>query len=329
KWELEYSFPYVVTELTADAQQLWVGLPHQAFKPLAKVKSSRQTLGALSTGLKDIQFVEQDIIAVEGAEAVSDLWAFRLNQAEPLSMQRWFASNRSERIAAVQGHQTAFVSERSGSGQIWLAQREQLRQVTELSLQQQVQQLLWYRQQLLAIINHQLYQVDMVTGALQSFLPMAVRPSRVEVCAQQLYWTEYTADGWQLKTMAADRVKPVLEDVVDFRCAPGGFVLRTSRDAQPQLWRNEQMVAMELQSFDLELMDSSKWLTNELGMAWLQTKPNRLHIRFWDGHQQQIPLSDEQQVAGLFSDNRGQFWLVQQNRQQDSDIVRLLPDIPR
>ena len=326
QWQLVDSFPYVVTELAADTQQLWFGLPHQAFQPLGRVKSSRQTLGALSTDLKDIQFEQQGIVAVEGAEAVSDLWAFQLSQSPPRTMQRWFASNRSERLAAMQGHQIAFVSERSGSGQIWLAQGEQLKQLTALSLEQQVQQLLWYRQQLLAIINNQLYQVDTATGALHSFLPMAVRPSRVDVCAQQLYWTDYTADGWKLKTMAADRAQSVLDGVVDFRCAPGGFVVRTSQDPRPQLWRNQHMETMQLQSFELKLTEPSMWLTNEQGMAWLQTNPNYLHIRFWDGLQLQIPLNDEQQITGLFSDASGESWLLQQKRQQDSDIVRLLPE---
>ncbi|MDP4536230.1 winged helix-turn-helix domain-containing protein [Alkalimonas collagenimarina] len=328
KWDVKQSFPYVVTELASDNEQLWVGLPQQPFTGLAGKKVSRQTLGSLSTGLRDVQFVDDGIVAVEGADTVSDLWAFQLQQAHQpaLTQRRWFASNRSERIAAVQEHQVAFVSERSGSGQIWLAQREQLRQLTELRADQQVQQLLWYRQQLLVLINQQLYQVDATTGALQSFLPMDIRPSRVEVCRQQLYWTENTESGWKLFTMAADRVKSVLANVVDFRCAPDGFVVRTSMDSTPALWSYDGMMPLQLASFTLALTDSVKWLSNDRGIAWLDTESSLVRMQFWDGQQQQIPLSQEQQAIGLFSDKSGQFWLVQQARQQDSDIVRLLPE---
>lgn len=330
EWELVHSYPYVVTELTATHDQLWLGLPQQPFIGLKTSKALRQSLGSLSTGLTDLQLVDSEIIAVEGADAVSDFWTFSLEPWQPLpSMHHWFASNRSERLAAIKEHQIAFVSERSGSGQIWMAQREQLRQLTELSSEQQVQQLLWYRQHLLALINQQLFQVDSVTGALHSFLPFNSKPSRIEVCRQQLYWTEYGEDGWHLFTMGADRIELVRANVVDFRCAPGGFVLRTSEELAPILWADDRLQELALAPFSLALADSAMWLTNDQGIAWVDHASNSMHRWFWDGRKQKIPLNQAQQITALYSDKSGQFWLIEQKRQQDSDIVRLLPDAAR
>ncbi|SDZ97824.1 winged helix-turn-helix domain-containing protein [Alkalimonas amylolytica] len=326
-WQVLRRYSKQLTELAELHGQLWLGQPQQPFKRLSPTGKARDSLGPLSADLTDLVFANQQILAVAGAKPISDLWFMQFVGAEP-SWQRWFASNRSERLAALAEQQVAFVSNRSGHGQVWLARRDQLRQLTELDSEQQIQQLLWYRQQLVGLINSQLYQVDLGTGQLHSLLPQGTVISRVEVCRQQLYWTAFDqAAGWRLFRMAANSVEPLLDDVLDVRCADDGLLLRREQSAQLQLWYPQGgFTELTLTGFPQNISQDGLWLTNDKGIAWLEPHSATLHLQSWQGELQQIALPTEQTPVAIYSDRSGQHWLLQLNRQQDSDIVRLLPE---
>ncbi|MCC5826727.1 winged helix-turn-helix domain-containing protein [Alkalimonas sp.] len=326
-WQVLRNYPKQLTELAELHGQLWLGQPQQPFKRLSPTGKARDSLGPLSADLTDLVFADQQILAVAGAEPISDLWFLQLAGAEP-SWQRWFASNRSERLAALAEQQVAFVSNRSGHGQVWLAWRDQLRQLTDLGSDQQIQQLLWYRQQLVALINSQLFQVDLSTGQLHSLLPQGTAISRVEVCRQQLYWTEFDqAAGWRLFRMAANSAEPMLNDVLDVRCADEGLLIRRDQSAQLQLWHpSGGLTELTLMGFPQDISQDGLWLSNDKGIAWLEPGSTTLHLQSWRGESQQIALPTGQTAVAIYSDRSGQNWLLQLNRQQDSDIVRLLPE---
>lgn len=326
-WQVVRRFPQPLTELAELHGQLWLGQPQQAHKRLTTAGKTRDSLGPLSADLTDLIVADQQIHAVAGAEPISDLWSLQLSDTEP-SWQRWFASNRSERLAALTEQQVAFVSNRSGHGQIWLAWRDQLRQLTNLGAEQQIQQLLWYRQQLLVLLNSELFQVDLNTGQLHSLLPQGSAISRVEVCRQQLYWTAFDQTaGWRLFRMAANSVEALLDDVPDVRCAAEGLLLRREHSTQLQLWYPQGGI-VELSNSDLlpPLSQQSLWLSNDRGIAWLDLPSASLMVRSWHGELQQISLPAGHTPVAIYSDRSGQNWLLQLNRQQDSDIVRLLPE---
>ncbi|MEE2023339.1 winged helix-turn-helix domain-containing protein [Alkalimonas mucilaginosa] len=325
-WVVLAHYPQVFTELFKDQRQLWLGLPQQPLQKVAASGKPGDSLGPLSADLTDVVFANEQVLAVAGAEPVSDLWQLAVGDTD-LSLQRWFASNRSERLAAISEQQTAFVSKRSGHEQIWLARRQQLQQLTQLTEAQQVQQLLWYRQQLLALINNQLFQVDVTTGNLHTLLPHGIKPAQIEVCRQQLYWTEFGEQGWQLYRMASNSVEHLLDDVIDVRCAEDGLVLR--RDSSPllQLWHQEGgLRSLELPGFPVDISQAGLWLTNDQGIAWLDSSRMLLVVWHWHGQLEQFLLPAAQNPTAIYSDKSGRNWLLQQNRQQDSDIVRLLPE---
>lgn len=326
-WQVVRRFPQQLTELAELHGQLWLGQPQQAHKRLTAAGQTRDSLGPLSADLTDLMVADQQIHAVAGAEPISDLWSLQLSDGEP-SWQRWFASNRSERLAALTEQQVAFVSNRSGHGQIWLAWRDQLRQLTNLGAEQQIQQLLWYRQQLLVLVNSELFQVDLSTGQLHSLLPQGTAISGVEVCRQQLYWTAFDQTaGWRLFRMAANSVEPLLDDVPDVRCAPEGLLIRREQSTQLHLWYPQgAMAELSISDFLPTLSQQSLWLSNDRGIAWLDLPSASLMVRSWQGEQQQIALPAGHTPVAIYSDRSGQNWLLQLNRQQDSDIVRLLPE---
>ncbi|MEE2001096.1 winged helix-turn-helix domain-containing protein [Alkalimonas sp. MEB108] len=326
-WQVVRRFPQQLTELAELHGLLWLGQPQQAHKRLTAAGKTRDSLGPLSADLTDLMVADQQILAVAGAEPISDLWSLQLSDTEPF-WQRWFASNRSERLAALTEQQIAFVSNRSGHGQIWLAWRDQLRQLTNLNAEQQIQQLLWYRQQLLVLLNSELFQVDLGTGQLHSLLPQGSAISRVEVCRQQLYWTAFDqAAGWRLFRMAANSVELLLDDVLDVRCAPEGLLLRREQSSQLQLWYPQgAMTELSISDSLPTLSQQSLWLSNDRGIAWLDLPSASLMVRSWQGELQQIALPAGHTPVAIYSDRSGQHWLLQLNRQQDSDIVRLLPE---
>ncbi len=327
-WQLMKQYPQVVIELAESRKGLWLSQSQQPYQPFTPMGNNAASLGPLSVGLRDLIFIgPAEPVAVSGAKPIDDLW-FATKAADGLGWQHWYPSNRTERLAAVSGTQVAFVSNRSGNEQIWLAQRGHLQQVTSLAGHQQIQQLLWFRQHLLAVINRKVFQLNTETGQLQALLPPEVEPSQLEVCRQQLYWTQFDGKaGWQLYRMAANRAELVLDDVLDVRCAPDGLVIRRDRVAGLQLWRQDgRFLSLSLPGFSVPAVERHQWLTNDLGIAWLDTAVGTLSFMSWQDAYQQFELPAGQAPTAIYSDRSGSQWLLQQSRQQDSDVVRLLPD---
>lgn len=240
----------------------------------------------------------------------------------------WLHSSKNEQLLVVTKEHTAFVSERSGIPQIWWFQQDQLRQLTRLNGQRQIQQLLWWQQQLYALIDLQLYQVSLDDGSLT--LSDIERPSRLQACGDVLYWTQWTEQGWQLWRRQPDEDdEMLLPDVVDVRCAPDQqLVLQKLDSAVLQLWLpgTDKFQPVNL-SLDWRNTKSEQWLTRFDGLYWLAPKDGTTELFRLPWHSdkaEQLALPDGVTATALFADfNEGTLY-YQSEPQKQKDIVWLM-----
>jgi|GEM_PF-1089598 len=217
-----------------------------------------------------------------------------------------FSSNKDDYAMAIKTGQIAFVSERSGAAQVWLQQAGRVAQLTHFEGKRQISQLLWFGEQLLGLIDLQLYQIDLQSGQLT--LQPIDRPARVTVCQQQIYWTQWSEQGWSLLSFDQHQQPKVLkEHITDVRCGPEGWlVLQSSQQSQLQLWSPLDDTFKELPAaVDWRLGFAERWVTNHQGLYWLEDEGRSRRLMFlpWLSDQpQQLPLSNDTLPDGLYAD---------------------------
>lgn len=240
----------------------------------------------------------------------------------------WLHSSKNEHLLASTAEQVAFVSERSGSQQIWWFQQGQLRQLTHLNGQRQIQQLLWWQRQLYALIDLQLYQIRFDDGSLA--LIDLKRPARLQACGDVLYWTQWTEKGWQLWRRQSDEDdKLLLPDVVDVRCGPNQqLVLQKLHSAVLQLWLpgSDKFQPINV-SLDWRKTKPEQWLTRFDGLYWLAGKHGVTELSRLSWHSdkaEQLTLPAGVTATALFADfNEGALY-YQSEQQKQKDIVWLM-----
>lgn len=240
----------------------------------------------------------------------------------------WLHSSKNEHLLAATTEQVAFVSERSGSQQIWWFQQGQLRQLTHLNGQRQIQQLLWWQRQLYALIDLQLYQVRLEDGSL--VLLDLKRPARLQACADVLYWTQWTEQGWQLWRRQSDEEDEfLLPDVVDVRCGPAQqLVLQKVHSAVLQLWLpgSDKFQPLHL-SVGWRNTKPEQWLTRFDGLYWLAEKHGVTELFRLPWHSDQaepLILPAGATATALFADFNEGILYYQSEPQKQKDIVWLM-----
>lgn len=245
------------------------------------------------TGFVEAQRVEAQLLTSYASGHNTDLALLPLQaQHQPVSgitQLPWLHSSKNETRLAVQGEQVAFVSERSGNSQIWLYQQHLLRQLTHFQGQRQIQQLLWWQQQLYALIDLQLYQVNLSDGSLQ--LLDINRPAQLAVCDELLFFTQWTEKGWQLwQQQPNGEAQLLLPDITAVRCAPAGqLVLQQLGAAQLQLWSQTDG---RLKSLPVQLnwrdFAPEHWVSNRNGLYWLVQQQGKTQLWQMDWQKQQV-----------------------------------------
>lgn len=244
----------------------------------------------------------------------------------------WLHSSKNETRLAATGKQIAFVSERSGNSQIWLYQQHLLRQLTHFHGQRQIQQLLWWQQQLYALIDLQLYQVNLSDGSLQ--LQDINRPAQLAVCDDLLFFTQWTEKGWQLwQQQPNGNAEALLSDITAVQCAPAGHLVLQQLDSdQLQLWSRADG---KLQSLPVRLnwreTAPETWLSTREGLYWLVRQQGKTRLWQMDWPSQtvrQLALPDSVTPAALFAgfDDKVLYYQSEQNIQ--TDIGWLNPSEP-
>lgn len=271
-----------------------------------------------------------DIVAVNSYGHGKDIYplTFPRELIQPaLISDLSFASNKDDYAMAIKSGQIAFVSERSGAAQIWLQQAGRVAQLTQFPGKRQISQLLWFGEKLLAVIDLQLYQIDLSNG--QATLQSIDRPSRVVACQQQLFWTQWSEQGWRLFGFNQQQQPQVLQqEVTDLRCGPAGFlVLQSSAQPELQLWSIADGHTTPLPAaVDWRLGFAERWLTNQQGLYWLHGEGNARQLMFLPWHAttaQPLSIAADVMPDGLYGDfSQKQLYYVKE-KSGSADIVWL------
>lgn len=281
-------------------------------------------LQTAQNGFYEAQRVGEQLLSSYEEDHNSDLASLSLADSAAVATQLpWLHSSKNELKLAASREQIAFVSERSGSSQIWLYQQRLLRQLTHLQGQRQIQQLLWWQQQLYALIDLQLYQVSLSDGSLQ--LQDIRRPAQLAACDTKLYWTHWTDKGWQLwQKDDAGETQMLLPDVTGVRCAESGnLVLQQLGSVQLQLWSPQsgqfQLLPVQL---DWRQTAPEQWLSRQDGLYWLaqQEGITTLWRLRWHQHAaEQLKLPADTEPVALFGAYEGNtlYYQLLHNRQID------------
>ena len=255
------------------------------------------------------QRLGDEIVAVNTFGHGKDIYPLPLQDGPKQSafvQELSFASNQDDYAMAIKTDQIAFVSERSGAAQVWLRHADRVAQLTHFEGKRQISQLLWFGEQLLGLIDLQLYQIDLQSGEL-TLLPVE-RPARVTVCQQQIFWTQWSEQGWSLFRFDPQQQAELLKkQVTDVRCGPKDLlVLQSSQQSALQLWSPQDDRIEELPAaVDWRSGFAERWLTNHQGLYWLEGDGNKRRLMFlpWRSKQpQQLALSADTLPDGLYAD---------------------------
>jgi DNA-binding winged helix-turn-helix (wHTH) protein len=309
-----------------DTNQLLLAPLDQELQILDLDNLTSQSLGPLTRELTQAKRYPGQVLATQYLDYTTDIFAVQRqeNDDDTVIYAPWHVSNRSERLLAVEGDRAAFVSERAGHSQIWLAQGRNSTQLTRLNEQQQVQQLFWHQQTLLVLINSQLYRLLPDRAELQLLKPRAAVPGRYASCHNQLYWTELTDTGWKLFTEINHNKQLVFNDVVDVRCAPEqALVLQfVQNDTLSLLTHDRQLAALPVH-INWREVGSEQWFTDGSGIYWLDKQRVVLRAYRWAADVvADYTLPKQQWPVAIYSNGDGLGYIVRP-RPHDTDIVWL------
>ena len=321
--EVVRQFPYLIEQFSWWDQHKLLLSPAQHELQLYDIKhDTSQSLGPLTRELTQAQRYDNRILAMQYLDYTTDI--YRLEPYDStVTVRPWQVSNRSERLVAHGDAGTAFVSDRAGISQIWLAQGRDSIQLSRLTEQQQIQQLLWHQGELLALINSRLYHLTN-NSELNLHAQQAAAPGRYASCNDQLFWTERREDRWWLMTVQQQQAKPLFADVVDVRCGPGeSLVLQLSDNRNLQLLEADGTVTALPVELDWRHVKPEHWFSDQSGIYWLSAQGTAVKAYLWqERHLTAFNLPIEQRAVAIYSNGAGLGYLVRP-RPHDTDIVWL------
>ncbi|QBL08683.1 hypothetical protein E0Z06_03725 [Rheinheimera sp. D18] len=325
--ELVKRFPFIVSQFSWwDQSQLLLSPQDLELEIVDILSLTSQKLGPLSRNLTQAIRYPGQVIAVQYLNYTTDIFevSTRPQLPEVTTYKPWHVSNRSERLLAASAEKIAFVSERTGNNEIWLAQGADSIQLARLPDDQQVQQLLWHKGNLLVLLNSQLYTLDIVKPALIPQLAQPTSPGRYASCEDVLYWTELTNDGWALFTQTHDTKQLVHRGVVDVRCAPEQtLVLQFAENNNLMLRHNDGRLAQLPVQINWRQQNAEQWFVDSSGIYWLDQANHRIQAYAWlEGGAQSFALPQSQPPVAIYSKGKGVGYIVQP-RLHDTDIVWL------
>ena len=297
----------------------------QQLQVLSIRTGTSRVFGEMTFNLADSSVWQQSLLAVYPAQAVTDIrqlqWQEQSNQMVTLPFAD---SNRSESLLLAHNDQYYFVSDRSGLPQLWRSQGQNTQQISQFKTQLAIQQLIWFDDKLLILIDRQLYEFSETAAELRPFTEKLPGSERFVVCNDVLYWTSYDQNGWVLNRLEQGEIKPQLKDVVNVQCGPEQSLILQQQDSQfIKQWLQGQITTLPVQ-MNWRTTASDAWTSTQTGLYWLSASGTVLNYYDWQTQQQQQwPLAEAAQA--LLSGLEGTLF-VQQFRAQDTDIVWLHPE---
>lgn len=280
-------------------------------------------LGVATQHLQQATRYQHRVLATQSLDYKTDLLQLKLHDSgRAVTLSPWQVSNRSEKLIAASADSVAFVSERAGHNQIWLVQQQESRPLTNLTDRQYIQQLLWHQQQLLALINNELFQVDMSSGSLKRYPYQSSGIGRYHSCGQTLYWTEYEAEQWRLMSLNNGQVTKVMVDVTDARCTTQGVVLQFSNRSELALLHHDVLEPLPV-SISWRQYEPEQWLADDSGIYWLDTELHGIQFLPWGNTQPQFIRWPSFQLPVAIYSNGKELSFAVRPRPYDTDIVWL------
>lgn len=319
-------FHYLVDQMSWwDDNQLLLAPLSQELQLVDIENGHLQSLGPLTRELTQAIRYPGQVLATQYLDYTTDIYQFtnQLDSALP-QLSPWHVSNRSERLLAMAKGQIAFVSERAGHSQIWLAQGKDSVQLSRLNEQQTVQQLLWHNDALLVLVNGKLFKLSPTSAEMKPYPLQVDIPGRYASCNNALYWTALTASGWQLYQQQGDTAKLLQQNVVDVRCGPGSSLLLQLVDHANLALLDEDLMSITQLPVELEWrnIEPEQWFTDHTGVYWLT---DRDQVRFYSWHTKtidNITLPVDEKPLAIYGDGEGLGFIVRP-RPHDTDIVWL------
>lgn len=319
------TFPYLVQQFSWwSKEQLLLSAVGRELEIVDLKSLAMQRLGPLTIDLAQASKAPGQVLATQYLDYTTDIYQVSgVASDAALSFSPWHISNRSERLLTVSEHGTAFISERTGQAQVWLAHGRDSMQLTRLNERQQVQQLLWHNDNLLLVLDNRLFRLNQQSGELTTYPGNINTAGRFNSCENRLYWTALTEDGWQLYSETETGIQPLYADVVDVRCAPGkGLVIQFSRQAGLALLQAGQVINLPVQ-LDWRQLSSEQWFADNNGIYWLDEQQHALKYYVWQNRQvMQLNWPDAALPLAIYSHGDGIGFIVRQ-RPHDTDIVWL------
>lgn len=323
----------VITEFDFSANQLawWgehdllVNKSAQQLQVLSLRTGNSRLFGEMTFNLAESSVWQQSLLAVYPAQAVTDIRQLQWQEHTSQFVTAPFAeSNRSEFLLQAHHDQYYFVSDRSGLPQIWRSQGQNTQQISQFKTQRAIQQLLWFNDQLLLLIDRQLFAFTEQSAELIAFTDKLPGSERFIVCDNTLYWTSFDQRGWALNRLEQGKPEVLLRDIVNVECGPGqSLVLQQQDSLYLKQWQQGQTISLPVQ-MNWRSTAASAWAATDTGLYWLSGSGTVLHYYQWTSQQQQQwPLP--QVAQALIAGHDGTLF-VQQFRAQDTDIVWLHPE---
>lgn len=320
--EVLKTFPYALENMSWwDEDNLLLSGANQETE-LVNLDSLQSTgLGALTRQLVQAQPFPTRILATQYLDYTTDIYTYRPDSsAEQPTLTPWQVSNRSESMLAIAPDRIAYVSARAGNNQVWLENDNDSRQLTKLDDSQQIQQLFWHKQQLMAVINNVLFSLS-AEGELHELSLDVSTVGRFVSCNNTLFWTGKYADEWQL--MQHGSKQSLMAKVVDARCAPeGGLVLQFSDKTELAILRQGELTPLPI-AIDWRETSAEQWFTNDKGVYWLDENKHSVNFLAWGSRiTEQRHWQLDRWPLAIASDSKGLGYVVLP-RPFDTDIVWL------
>lgn len=298
--------PRSFESITWLAEDLWLA---SSSRGLALLKPSRwqmQSFAHRYGWYKDISVLDPNrLLLTFQRDHASSLLALQVQHPRlTRESYSYLQSNRSEYAIAQRGKEIAWVSERTGSPQVWWSDGRQLRQLTQLHEPLQISRLWWVGQQVYGQVDGQLQILDRSTGQFTpSNLPIP-QHAWPELCDNQWYWTEYVHDQWRLVTLlATGKIQVLQPDVYTFRCsAAGQLLLQSSKPAPIQVYDLAKQSVIQQLPLVLAPEQALDWTTNRWGVAWLDRAQKTLVTVDWQWQSpKNFPLTEIDRAQGIWA----------------------------
>jgi hypothetical protein len=239
-----------------------------------------------------------------------------------LSVPQWLTSNRDDWLFAGDG---VFLSTRSGLPQIWRYADGHLRQLTKFKTAVSINQLIWQEQNLFAVVDQQLMQVDLGTGELSLTAWSSGTSRRYANCHGQWFWTEQTDSGWglyQLKQSAAVRL---VEDAVDLVCGPNkSLVLQSHNNSKLQRYFLENAKVQPLPiDIDWRSTQADLWGANDQAIYWVDANHHLQQFDWLTNTTKSEALPSTLKPEALYVTAEPKALYLLQRRSQETEVVRL------